>query len=377
MPKPFNISKYQKRVYKMQSKEKDSVNLSYLSSFPFILEASEYVRQKYKLMDLIESRVYESARERGKERVFQAIEGEIKEPTIRRLDDRVNKEIELLSYPFTRILVSCVNDDYLTRRYALAEAKLAHSRMVSKSSDFLIKLGNEFCIDAFLDNSQFRVFFADYISLTAGLRDSKWKLVNRMMDHGWVDVTKEDFARLLLEAIRKKILDSLPVANLPEDISNAVEGYLIDIKAEVDKIKSKFDSEGFGTVKPECFPPCITSLIGNVKHGVNLPHTARFALTSFLIKIGMSSEEVMKLYATSPDFKEEKTRYQVEHIARHGDEGYTPPSCSTMETYGNCPKKDNLCKSISHPLGYYKLKNKIKTEDEKDKNDKKTISMSD
>ena len=347
----------------MPSKESTSVNLADLSSFPFILEASEYVRQKYKLSDLIESRVYESARERGKERVFQAISGEIKEPNIRRLDDRVNKEMELLSYPFTRILVSCLNDDYLTRRYALAEAKLAHSRMLKKSSDFLIKLGNEFYVDAFIEGSQFKIFFGNYLSLATGLRDSKWKLVNRGIYNGWVDITKEDFSRLLQEAVKKKILSSLPVANLPDDMCKSLEKYLVEIKSQVDEIKSKFKPEGFGEIKPESFPPCITYLIGNVQRGVNLPHTARFALTSFLLKIGMTAEEVMKLYATSPDFRGEKTRYQVEHIAGHGGTGYTPPSCSTMETYGNCPTKDKLCQSVSHPLSYYKLKNNFKTED--------------
>lgn len=351
----------------MQSDKKTSENLSKISSFPFISEASEYVQKKYKLTDLIESRVYESARERGKKRVSQAISGEIKEPDIRRLDDRVNKEMELLSYPFARILVSCIKDDFLIRRYALAEAKLAHSRLKNKPSDFLMILGNEFNIDAFLNDSQFKVYFADYISLAAGLRDSKWKLVNRRLDRGWVDITKEEFSRLLQEAIRNKILNSLPVASLRDDICKSLERYLIEIKSEVGDIKSRFESEGFGAVKPDCFPPCITHLIGNVQQGINLPHTARFALTSFLIKIGMSSEEVMKLYATSPDFSEEKTRYQVEHIAGHGKEGYTPPSCSTMETYGNCHSRDKLCQSISHPLSYYKLKIKIKTKDGKKK----------
>ncbi|MDY6964522.1 MAG: DNA primase regulatory subunit PriL [Halobacteriota archaeon] len=341
----------------MQSDEESQTNLSDLSSFPFISEASEYVGRRYKLDDLIGSRVYESARKRGKERVSQAIEGEIAEANIRRLDERVNREMELLSYPFARILVSCVNDDYLTRRYALAEAKLAHLRMLKKSPDFLMKLSGEFNLDAYAyeDDSQFKLYFADYVKLSSGIRDSKWKLVNRMMDHGWVEVSKDDFARLLQEAIRTKILTALPL-DLPEGFCRSMDRYLTEVKSELKEVKSRFETEGFGEVKSERFPPCITHLIGDVKSGVNLPHTARFALTSFLLSIGMSVEEVIKLYASSPDFNEDKTRYQVVHISGSSGTKYTPPSCSTMETYGNCHDKDKLCQKVSHPLSYYKVK---------------------
>ncbi len=348
----------------MQPEEVPAIGLADLSSFPFMSEASEYVRVKYGLDDLIKSRVYESARERGMERVYQAISREIGEPSIGRSDE-VNRVMELLSYPFARILVSCLNDDYLTRRYALAEAKLAHQRMSKIPSGFLLRIGKEFNLDATGDDSQINLYFTDYLELATGIRDSKWKLVNRIMDQGYVEVTKEEFSRLIQEAVRTKIIDSLPM-KLPASICTPLERYLVDIRSEVNEVKSKFEVEGFGEVKSECFPPCIAYLISNVQKGINLPHTARFALTSFLVSIGMTPEEVVKLYANSPDFAEDKTRYQVDHIFGSSGKKYTPPACSTMQTYGNCFGKDNLCQKISHPLGYYGAKTgREKATDEK------------
>ncbi len=44
-----------------------------------------------------------------------------------------------------------------------------------------------------------------------------------------------------------------------------------------------FSREGFSEVIPDCFPPCISVAIADVQANVNLSHTMRFAMTSFLL----------------------------------------------------------------------------------------------
>jgi DNA primase large subunit len=105
-------------------------------------------------------------------------------------------------------------------------------------------------------------------------------------------------------------------------------------------------------VTESAFPPCIKKMLEQVAANVNLAHSARFALVSFLIQINMSVDQIVGLFNTSPDFDPEKTRYQVEHIAGSSGTKYKPPSCATMATYGNCPGEDELCRRIRHPLGY-------------------------
>ena len=105
---------------------------------------------------------------------------------------------------------------------------------------------------------------------------------------------------------------------------------------------------------------CLSSLYQEdaflIGKGTNLAHTARFALVSFLLQINMSPDQVIALFNTSPDFDEEQTRYQVEHIAGSTGTQYKPPSCATMTTYGNCPGEDELCRRVGHPLSYYERK---------------------
>ena len=105
---------------------------AHLCLYPFLSAASKRVEEsEVTLANLISSAVFERARLRGKGRITEAIkEGTIRKPII--ISD-AQAEMELLSYPFARILVSCIGDERLVRRYALSEAKAAHGKLLEES----------------------------------------------------------------------------------------------------------------------------------------------------------------------------------------------------------------------------------------------------
>ncbi len=320
--------------------------------FPFLNGAVKYVEAlDFNLDELFSERAFEQVRLRGKERVLSAIGEGI---TKNEYPDTVSAEKELLSYPVARILVSCINDNYLIKRYALAEAKSAHDKLKGLSGDELKELAEDFNIESRLDERVI-VHFTDYIRYANAIHEHRWKLVNRNMEHGNVALTKEDFSRILEEAIRKRIESNLPV-NVPAELCVKLQSHLEEIRDSLKSRKSEFSIEEFREIMPDCFPPCMVHALSNARAGVNLPHSMRFALTSFLLNIGMNAEGIIELFKVSPDFDEERTRYQVMHI--HGSTGtaYTSPSCATMTTYGNCFGKEALCERISHPLTYYRRK---------------------
>ncbi len=327
-----------------------------LSEYPFLTKAAEYVAGMDSTIDeILVSRGYGMARSRAKSRVIQAIKGEIK------TEDMGLATPELLSYPIARILVSCIDDAFLIRRYALAEAKFANSRMGKEDDNILTEIGRDFNINASIIDKGFRIHFTDYIRGAAGMRALKWKLVNRRLESGYVNITKEQYARLLQEAIRVRISELLPL-DVPDMFCQAMADDIKEIKTYMEEIKKEFDGEGFGQVEPGDFPPCIVHLLSSAQGGVNLAHSARFALTSFLLNIGLSVDQVVQMFNISPDFNEEMTHYQVDHIAGSTGTSYKPPSCTTMITYGNCYNKDEICRSIGHPLSYYRKKKKIQHE---------------
>ena len=335
-----------------------------LALYPFISEASAYVGSLgFSLDRLITSRALDLARIRGKERVIQSLSGGIEKPPLTGSEEGPVLT-ELLSYPFARILVSCVDDPFLTRRYSLAEAVAAYTLLKTRDTDFLSNLGNDFGVVANPSDSHFDINFTDYIKLASSMKDLKWKLVNRKLDHGNVRIKKEEFARLLQEAVRARIQDSLPI-EVPEEICELCAPHLDEIKVILDERKTEFGAGDFEAVESDLFPPCIAHAIANTMAGVNLAHSMRFAMTSFLLTVGMTVDDIINMFNISPDFDAEKTRYQIEHISGSSGTTYTPPSCDTMKTYGNCYGEDELCKRISHPLNYYRRKLWFKSRDER------------
>jgi DNA primase large subunit len=320
------------------------------AKYPFTHEALAYVRDKgYSVEDIVSRPAYSRVRARGKKRVMEALSA-----TGPGDDAPLQPEEELLSYPVARMLVSMLQDSYLQRRYAVWEAKRARAFLAGEDDDTLLAVGNDFGLAASVENRDFVVHFTDYLRYAAPMRDLKWKLIGRNVIRGMVYVKKDEYARLAEEAIREKILSS--VSPVPASLAEPLKPYADDILLELNRLKGKMSLNVSGDVSREAFPPCMKYLLAELQKGVNLPHTARFALTSFLANIGYDKEKIMELYRMAPDFREDLTRYQVEHITGAGGGGteYTSPSCKTMTTYGNCYRKDGFCEYVSHPLTYYR-----------------------
>lgn len=361
-----------------------------LALFPFLAEASEYISsQEVTLEDLVTGRAFRIARSRGDERVMNSFFKEKTQESDEETDDRSEEEIptfgsegevlsEILSYPYARILVSCLNEPAFTRRYALTEAKKASfilKRISNTDIDFLLDFGKDFGIEASENNGQVQIYFSDYIRYSLSMKDISWKLVNRHIDHGYITIRRDEFIRLMQEAIRKRIESSLPIPEIPDNIREACVAQVEELKAKYEEQRQNLGDADLGEVDFTMFPPCINKALANVREGVNLAHSMRFAMVSFLLNAGLPVDEVVNVFNVSPDFSEEKTRYQVEHIANNQ---YKTPSCATMQTYGNCFGKDNMCSKIRHPLGYYSalkfLAAKRKAEEEKYGTDEEPVA---
>ncbi len=333
-----------------------------ISLYPFLLSASEYVRSTGITLDeLINSAAFERSRIRGKERVLEAIRRGV---VTRKKAVFDHDLVELLSYPFARILVSCIKDGFLIRRYVLGEAKGAYKQILEDIknglSDSIMELMNEFDISLKVppeEHEGLKIHFSDYLRWTRDIHGRKWMLVNRELDRGFVRIKEEELARLLQEAIKERIGENLPL-EVPEDICKKVEKYTAEIKEELKKCRKKEDAYVLKASKvvKDSFPPCISRIMSNLSEGISISHYARFAVASFLLNIGVDAEEVINAFRNMSDFDEERTRYQVMHIGgTKSSKKYSPPSCKTMRTYGLCIEEEGGgCSEISHPLEYYR-----------------------
>lgn len=324
-----------------------------LAKYPFMSEAKEWVRnEKVSIEEILFDKIYERARIRGIERVKQAFEkGVIKSIA---LLNEVDCMMEIFSYPIARMLVVAIDNEYLFRRYALAEAKKAYYELKEEEFEFIKQIANEFNIE--LNGN--KMHFADYLKY-APTWDIKWKLVNKKLDEGYVLIEKNEIARILQEAIRKKIYNEMMNLFAPPEAKKVFKNEIMEIRNKL-ILKKKREEIRKGEINFEDFPPCMQNLISAIKSGMNVPHVGRFTIVTFLNAIGQSIDEILKLFSSSPDFNEEKTRYQIEHITgRISGTIYSTPKCDTIRTWGLCNATEE-CRGIRHPLIFYRRKRRRK-----------------
>lgn len=340
-----------------------------LARFPFLKSALEYVKsQNISTEEIVSGRAFERARMLGKQRLVEAVEGaEVKEHS---LANEVDCFAEMLSYPVARIIASVIKDQALIRRYALAEAVLMNRRLESGRLEFVLDVARELGLDvepcerkatgSQRQEQRIRVNFADFLKNSAQFRSQEWKLVNQELDKGYVILQKDKLVRLLQQALQNKLERELPL-----EIDDGIKKMFSKVASEVRNLwelkRRVYKAEDMGKIRITNLPPCMRILLAKTQAGENVPHQGRFALTSFLHTIGLSADEIIKVFAQCPDFDESKSRYQIEHISgKISGTEYTPPECSTMRTYGICTDDitDSLCKRewLKHPMSYYRIK---------------------
>ena len=326
--------------------------------FPFLSISSEMASQNGgDIESLLSSSTFEAARKRGIERLEDAIKNS--EISYAPLTNDFDRLMEVLSYPYARMIVSCINDRFLTKRYALAEA-VRMNRLLGESQRITIQMvADELGVNSEVDEEGLRMHFSDFLKFSTRIKSPEWKLVNTEMRNGYVILSHERFDRVLQNALQDKIEAELPL-QIPDEFRDVMRKDIDHVSMILAESKNRFNPGFSGELNNEHLPPCIRTLLANAQNGVNLPHSGRFAMVSFLHAIGMNSEQILTLFSQSPDFDESKSSYQIKHITGelNGTDGYTPPECSTMKTNGICFDPDNLCNNekVNHPLTYYRIK---------------------
>ena len=184
-------------------------------------------------------------------------------------------------------------------------------------------------------------------------------MINRGLKNGYIQISHRGLARIIQEALRTRINEELDSKSCNKAIYKTFSSDIKRIQNIVLIHRKNIEAAPIGKLDITKLPPCMKTILASIQAGENVPHMGRFALVSFLNSLKLNSNEILKLFSSAPDFEEERTRYQIEHIAgRTSSTSYTPPGCEKMRTYGICPvdKTDDLCKKKRHPLSYYKAK---------------------
>ncbi|MBN1281020.1 MAG: DNA primase large subunit PriL [Candidatus Thermoplasmatota archaeon] len=333
--------------------------LATLAKYPFLHDTREYIKDYGPTIpELLHEPPFERARLIGIQRLDNALKH--RDVGVRSLANDTDCIMEILSYPIARMVAVCIGDSFFNKRYALSEAYHAYSSLLTEPPGFVLSVAHELKLNVSHDTEKnsMSIYFKDYLR-NAPTRYKEWKMVNRGVKAGYLSISQKDLARLLLESLRERLNQELLERGCDHTVSEVFSADIHRIQNILAMQKEKTEATPFGTLAIEKLPPCMKDIVSAIQSGENVPHMGRFALVAFLNSLKLTPSEVLKLFSTAPDYQEDKTRYQVEHITGASSATrYKCPGCDKMRTYGICPveKMDDLCRKIRHPLSYYTTK---------------------
>lgn len=277
-------------------------------------------------------------------RVKWDLEGKIEKSLIWKSDE--DKMIAVEFYLALLIVKGCENE-FIYRVFCEAESKRAIKLLKNEKNENILMLANHLNIKIKDEGSVFKIYYLDFVRLAKGLSSIHWKLFNFQVSKGWVILNKYEISRLLGERIKEHIYELLK--NIPE-VPQFIKNYSNKVKS-LKSISIPRQNIITNLKDKRKYPPCIQTLLNNVDKG--LSHSGRFTLVTFLNKVGYNIDDIVNIFKNTPDFNEQRTRYQVEHIVGHRGSRivYTIPSCKKIRSYGFCFPNER-CRGIFHPLQY-------------------------
>ncbi len=318
--------------------------LRFAQKYPFTATAKNAIKS----LDVSLGKISEDVRERAVLRVQNALS---RKPYAYRIfgEDRELLENEVLSFPVAKIIVSLLEVPFAAERFAesVSDSALEFLRSADNPLDEATALSSELKVKFDLDEeTRFLVQLQSFLSIP--FRHASLKLINRDVEKGKVFLEQEAFALFLSEKAFALVLESLPVQGqgFPPWLKEAA----LSISKQYTKKRRASFGRISGRVRAEFFPPCMEALYADLQRGKNLPHMARFTLTTFLNAAGMPQEEIVRAFSSAPNYSERITRYQVKKICSLKGRGYSPPTCAKLKSAGLC----NASCSVKSPMQFYR-----------------------
>lgn len=332
-------------------------SIKYYSLFPYLDESINYVNSlKITIDELITSPYFEKIRFHGEKKIINTINNSFKKKIQFNDNDAL---IDLLSYPYIKIILSCINNIKLTKKYIYFES-LSSVDIIKKCPYFtneeIINFGLHLNLNIKMKNNNLvLIHFYDYTKYSTNFKDISWKLINRKVENGYVTIDFKNYYRFLQEVISFKIEKSF-LLKIPVHLKDMCIQQTENICNNYLKNENVYYNRNSIVINTKLFPNCISNAIFQINNGINISHSMRFALVTFLYLIGMKTENIIRIFSSSPDFSIEQVKYQINHIISNS---YKCPSCSTMKTYGNCENICSINNLNSNPVTIYykKIKN--------------------
>ncbi len=354
-----------------------------IAKYPFLADAGQYLKdQGFSLEQFGSDPDFKQLIEKAYERIRVAVDGKIYKSDLD--GDHVSKEAalprEVFSFLLAVVLLKLSSTHTLIKRFAMQE-----SRRAEKLLEDTLKISNNPSGSVLLTDEQksqrdvaaqiikeisnveiskpeekeeenytsgqdeWLVTVSDYLKRSIQFHEREWKLVNRKVENGKVYLSSHQTIRLIRKELGKYIDLKISKAKTPE----MTPGF----EDSVNKLISLAKKFVTFTVDTGEYPPCIKHASEVLEKGENLPHSGRFMLATFLLSKGQTVQQIAPLFKNAPDYNEQVTLYQLNHLAGSSGSGtqYSCPSCDKLKTQDLCFATSE-CDNIINPLQFGRKK---------------------
>ncbi len=306
--------------------------------YPFTRKAREYVNSlNLSLKDILKNQPLSI--ELGERRVLDCFEGKF-QPKVDYMDES-ELSLTILSYPIARMIALSIGVKTITEKYASGEVMAIRKFLAKESGQFKVELARELNLDYEGES----IPLPTYLHLASKLSKitPKWKLINRVVQSGRVEVDEGERETLLEEAIKQRIMEPVDVKNIPDEIKKRAKNMRVLLTPERQDVK-------IDKIEENALPPCLNAMLVTLEQGTG-SHNTMFTIATFFTNLGLGTEDTLSIFKKSPKYKEDIARYQIEFLSgQKSNTEYTCPTCATLKTMGLC-KWD--CQ-VKHPIQYYR-----------------------
>ena len=309
---------------------------------------------KIEMRQLVNSTVYKMDLLEAVENIIRSLKGE----KIVRNTDPVRR---VRTFVISKVLLGAINDRIVTAKYANQERDLLEKSLNEEDIATLTEIAEILGLKVIYQHpGEFKIYFADFLRYSPKISGERYSLIEQDIEDGFVYIGREILVKIMREAFVDKFKED--VMNISEIIDSDTVHILAPYIEKIQDTKSEYIvARDLGEVDLDALPPCIKNMLKTLQSGGNLTHFGRFTLTAFLHTIGMTNEEILQLFSSTPDFNEKIAKYQISHITGEiSAKEYIPPKCHTLKSQALCINPDKLCEKINHPLSYYRIKKRGK-----------------
>ncbi len=355
-----------------------------LARYPFLPQSAEHTRSLLtengiSMDDLLSAGWLSDIRRKGDMRVKESVlHDDGIEQRSADLGTDLGRMSESLSFLYAMMVACATFDERVTARWAEGEATRA-DKLLGTDGDIFETIATTYLSDIRSETKSgetvYSIPLTDFIELCPRISGDYWRLPNRPLKDGWVEMgtasgenSQQRLARLIKERIREDLRNRCEVRmekideKFAERLSEPVGAILTILQS-----RATLDFDAGNATRSE-WPPCMEAAIAELAMGENVNHSGRVFLAAISAALGIDQEQCASFFQGAPDFNPETTRYQIEHVY---DREYTPAACSRLKMDGRCPVSpgdDPICDKpkMKHPLSYVWWKQRERSRDDEE-----------